>query len=100
MDDEAQPQGVPDIVQFVPFNAHCKSSVDLSSATLQEIPQQLVNYFQRNGIQPLAPIQPTDEDIVVEMEEEEIDLSLNFSDNGSIAVASGGVRTIDGFRTQ
>jgi len=100
LDDKAQPQGVPDIVQFVPFNAHCKSSVDLSSATLQEIPQQLVNYFQRNGIQPLAPIQPTDEDIVVEMEEEEIDLSLNFSDNGSIAVASGGVRTIDGFRTQ
>lgn len=91
LDDHSHPPGGRDIAQFVPFNQHCRSSVDLTSETLHEIPAQLTSYFQRNGIPPLAPIIRSDDDIVVVVEDEEIDLTLNFGDDGDIVVASGGV---------
>jgi Copine len=97
LDDHSQPPGTPDIAQFVKFNDHCQSSADLTSETLHEIPTQLVNYFQRNGIQPLPPIVRSDDDIVVDVEDEEIDLSLSFRDDGDIVVASGGVKAPDDF---
>jgi len=97
LDDHSQPPGTPDIAQFVQFNEHCRNSDDLSAATLHEIPTQLVSYFQRNGIQPLPAISREDEDIVVDMEEEDIDLSLDFRDDGDIVVASGGVKVQDTF---
>ena len=97
LDDHSQPPGTPDIAQFVQFNEHCRNSDDLSAATLHEIPTQLVSYFQRNGIQPLPAISRDDEDIVVDMEEEDIDLSLDFRDDGDIVVASGGVKVQDTF---
>merc|ERR1712070_11463 len=86
--DDASPSDM-DIAQFVPFNQYRDNSVSLSSQTLNEIPDQLVNYFQRNSIQPLPPVLRADEDIVVE-EEAEIDLSLDFGDDGEIVVAAGG----------
>lgn len=98
LDDHSHPPGGRDIAQFVPFNQHCRSSVDLTSETLHEIPAQLTSYFQRNGIPPLAPIIRSDDDIVVVVEDEEIDLTLNFGDDGDIVVASGGVsNTLDCF---
>eukprot|EP00547_Thalassionema_nitzschioides_P002057 CAMPEP_0194209022 /NCGR_PEP_ID=MMETSP0156-20130528/7294_1 /TAXON_ID=33649 /ORGANISM="Thalassionema nitzschioides, Strain L26-B" /LENGTH=570 /DNA_ID=CAMNT_0038936107 /DNA_START=4374 /DNA_END=6083 /DNA_ORIENTATION=+ len=87
--DDASPSHL-DIAQFVPFNQYRDSSVSLSAQTLNEIPDQLVNYFQRNSIQPLPPVVRADEDIVVEEEEAEIDLSLDFGDDGEIVVAAGG----------
>jgi hypothetical protein len=87
LDDLSKP-GKRDIVQFVPFNEHCRSAVDLSSTTLREIPDQLVGYFTKKGIVPLSAIEVQEEDIVVE-DEDEIDLSLDFEED-EIVVSGGG----------
>jgi len=76
----------PDIVQFVEFNAHRNDANSLTQATLHEIPDQLVGYFQRNGIQPSQSVQVSEEDIHVKVQEEEIDLSFNFEPGGNFAV--------------
>ena len=41
-----------DIVQFVPFREFRNDAFKLAKETLQEIPGQLVDYFQKRGIQP------------------------------------------------
>jgi len=78
-----------DILQFVEFNAHKNDANSLTQATLNEIPDQLVGYFQRNGIQPPPPVQVAEEEIQVEAQEEEIDLNFNFRSNGNISVSGG-----------
>jgi len=81
----------PDICQFVEFNRHKHDGNSLTAATLQELPDQMVSYFQRNGIEPNPPTQIEEEDIVVGPAEEEIDLSLDFGDGeGDIVVGGGG----------
>lgn len=85
LDDRA---GKRDIAQFVEFNKHSASSADLSSATLREIPTQLVGYFQSKGIQPNPPIQAKEAEIVVE-DEDEIDLSIDIGEE-EIVVTGGG----------
>eukprot|EP00522_Entomoneis_paludosa_P012126 CAMPEP_0172447842 /NCGR_PEP_ID=MMETSP1065-20121228/7025_1 /TAXON_ID=265537 /ORGANISM="Amphiprora paludosa, Strain CCMP125" /LENGTH=575 /DNA_ID=CAMNT_0013199213 /DNA_START=83 /DNA_END=1810 /DNA_ORIENTATION=+ len=95
LDGHAKP-GERDIAQFVPFNKFSHSSSELTQQTLREIPDQLVQHFQSRGIAPLPPVQTDDEEIVVEPEEEEIDLSLDFED-GDIKVAGGGAGFVDGF---
>jgi hypothetical protein len=91
-DFAAQNSGQRDIAQFVQFNKHCANSQDLSSTTLREIPDQLVGYFQKMGIAPLPPVTALDEEIVVEAQEEEIDLSLDFGsgEDEEIVVAGSG----------
>ncbi|KAF4703756.1 hypothetical protein FOZ63_013828, partial [Perkinsus olseni] len=45
-----------DIVQFVPFDEFKgKSNRELAIATLEEVPREVVNYFQKRGIQPMKP---------------------------------------------
>jgi len=88
--DDGQAAGRPDIAQFVQFNAHSHNPQSLTSATLEEIPDQLVGYFSRMGISPLSQQRLTEDEIVVG-EEEEIDLSLNFGADGEISVAAGGL---------
>jgi hypothetical protein len=89
LDDAAREQ--PDIVQFVEFNRHRHDFNSLTAATLQELPDQLVAYFQRNGIDPLPPVKVEEEDIAVGPAEEEIDLTLDFgSGEGDIVVGGGG----------
>uniref|UniRef100_A0A7S1CXA8 C2 domain-containing protein n=1 Tax=Cyclophora tenuis TaxID=216820 RepID=A0A7S1CXA8_CYCTE len=88
--DDSQPPST-DIAQFVAFNRHAHSPHSLTSETLREIPDQLVRYFQSHGIQPLPPVRRSDGDIVVEPEnEDEIDLSLGFGEEGDVYVAGGG----------
>eukprot|EP00525_Craspedostauros_australis_P007952 CAMPEP_0198114404 /NCGR_PEP_ID=MMETSP1442-20131203/5802_1 /TAXON_ID= /ORGANISM="Craspedostauros australis, Strain CCMP3328" /LENGTH=452 /DNA_ID=CAMNT_0043771709 /DNA_START=34 /DNA_END=1392 /DNA_ORIENTATION=+ len=86
--DDSQSLGERDIAQFVPFNEHCNSPADLSAATLQEIPEQLVSYFQKHDIQPRDQMTVEDEEIIIEPEDE-IDLSLDFGDQ-EIVVSGGG----------
>jgi len=95
LDDSSS--GDTDIAQFVPFNNVSRNSVELTSQTLREIPAQLVNYFQKNNIPPLAPIHCEEEEIVIEdEEEEEINLSMDFS-GGMPRVAGGGSDFASGF---
>ena len=91
--DDANASSRRDIAQFVEFNKHSTSSVSLSSATLQEIPHQVVSYFQSKGVQPHAAVTVEEADIVVEEQEEEIDLSLDIGE-GDIKVSGGGVTAV------
>jgi len=89
LDDSARDK--PDICQFVEFNRHKHDFNSLTAATLHELPDQLVAYFQRNGIDPNPPVQVEEEDIVVGPAEEEIDLTLDFGGGeGDIVVGGGG----------
>jgi hypothetical protein len=87
--------GKRDIVRFVEFNRHSQCSHSLTIETLNEIPDQLTQYFTSVGIRPNPPIERRDSSIVVDAEEE-IDLSLNF-DEDEIVVARGGDHFVDGF---
>lgn len=76
-----------DIAQFVAFNEHSDCPTSLTGVTLREIPDQLVSHFKRREIAPLSPVELEEEEIVVDdEEEEEIDLSLDFADEGDIVV--------------
>lgn len=86
LDDQA---GDIDIAQFVEFEKHKHNCTSLTSATLDEIPNQLERYFQRNGIMPNPPTVVEEDEIVVQGEEEEIDLTIDFSENGNVAVGKG-----------
>jgi flavin-binding protein dodecin len=88
--------GKRDIVQFVEFNKHKHDSTSLTSATLQEIPQQLSGFFQSRGIGPLPPMSRTDSTISVGEAEQEIDLSLDIREN-DVYVKSGGDDFVNGF---
>lgn len=94
--DDAAGHGKRDIAQFVQFNKHAHSSVSLTSSTLEEIPDQLVEYFTRANIPPHPPLQRTPSKIIVEDEEEEIDLSLDITEE-EIVVTGGGDGFVDGF---
>lgn len=98
LDNSANGKLNRDNVQFVNFNQHAHSSHSLTQATLADIPQQLVEYFQRLNIQPLSPVFRGNDslanlDNIPECEEvEEIALSFNAGNDDSIVVMGG-----DGF---
>jgi Copine/C2 domain len=76
-----------DIVQFVPFSQHAHDRSSLTRATLEEIPDQMVDYFTSRGITPLPPI--TTSQISLNAEDptdEDIDLSLDVSPDGEISL--------------
>ena len=96
--DDAPEKFGRDMVQFVEFNKYSENSSALTSHTLREIPDQLVSYFQANGIDPLPPVEVEEEEIVVEaeVEEEEIGLTLDV-DEEEIVVSGGGVNVYNAF---
>lgn len=77
-----------DIVQFVEFEAHKHSKTSLTRATLEEIPQQLVDFFYNNGIKPLPKLTQSKLNLVPEEhnEETDIDLSLDIDAEGEITL--------------
>jgi len=94
LDDSGSPT---DIVQFVEFNRHRHDPNSLTVATLSEIPDQLVSYFQRNNIPPPPPVQVQEQDIPVVAQEEEIDLNFNFDANGNPAYGGGGYTPVQSY---
>lgn len=84
LDDQA---GDIDIAQFVEFEKHKHCTDSLTSATLDEIPSQLEKYFLRNHIMPNPPIMVNEDEIVVQPEDEEIDLTIDFGENGTLGIA-------------
>ena len=76
-----------DIVQFVEFRRHEFDKMSLTRATLDEIPHQLVQFFHARGIMPQPDTNFSTSKIVVEdvnPNEEEIDLSMDYSSEGEI----------------
>jgi len=53
LDDFAHEAQIRDICQFVEFRQHADSKTSLTRATMEEIPQQLVDYFQVRGMEPM-----------------------------------------------
>ena len=96
LDDFATKGSKRDIAQFVQFNQHSSNSVALTSETLREIPDQLVQYFQRNNIAPLPPLQRTSSTMSIGEVEDEIDLSLDVQED-EIVILGGGDGFVDGF---
>lgn len=89
LDDFEQRSGMNrDIVQFVEFNAHQFDKTSLTRATLEEIPDQLVQFFYQRGIMPQPERNFSESKIVVEdyNEEVDIDLSMNYQDDGEIVL--------------
>eukprot|EP00977_Amphora_coffeiformis_P010847 scaffold2541_cov175-Amphora_coffeaeformis.AAC.3 len=90
--DEALKEHGCDMVNFVHFNKYRNNSRALTSATLKKIPDQLVNFFQGKGIEPLSPVQINEEDLEVdevEGEEEAMELSFIQNDDGVEVTGDG-----------
>ena len=78
-----------DIVQFVEFRNHEHDKMALTRATLDEIPDQLVNFFLARGIMPRPDANFSSSNIVVDDvndNEEEIDLSMDYNSDGEIVL--------------
>ena len=86
-----------DIVQFVEFNRHQHDRTALTRETLDEIPDQLVDFFYGHNIMPLPPT--TGSKINIEVEDynsdEDISLDMNESADGEIRLADPGQATWD-----
>ena len=92
LDDFMNEQGGRDICQFVEFQLYEANKIHLSQATLEEIPDQVVGYFQSHNIMPLPALTGSKLNIVSEEydQAEDLDLSLHFGEEGEINLASGG----------
>jgi len=84
----ANDPSVRDIVQFVQFSHHAHDKSSLTQATLEEIPDQLVDYFYSQGIKPLPPISGSQLSLYPEeATDEDIDLSMDIGEDGEINLA-------------
>jgi hypothetical protein len=81
-----------DICQFVEFSRHASNKISLTQATLDEIPDQLVEYFVSHGITPLPAIRGSTVNVLADEhnEEEDIDLNVEFTEEGEICLADYG----------
>lgn len=78
-----------DICQFVEFSRHTSNKMALTQATLDEIPDQLVDYFTSRDIKPLPAITGSRVNVLASEhnEKQDIDLNLDFNDEGEIDLA-------------
>jgi hypothetical protein len=78
-----------DIVQFVEFRHHEFDKMSLTRATLDEIPNQLVQFFHTRGIMPQPDTNFSTSKIVVgdvNPNEEEVDLSMDYDSDGEVVL--------------
>jgi Copine/C2 domain len=76
-----------DFVQFVEFSKH-SDRTSLTNETLHEIPNQLANFFDSKGIPPGKAIVVEEADIVVEDQEEDIDLSIDVTEQDIVVTGT------------
>jgi hypothetical protein len=86
-----------DIVQFVEFSRHKHDKETLTRETLDEIPDQLVEYFYRNRIMPLPPVSGSKLSINPESHnpDEDIDLTLSINSEGEVNLSKPAEATWD-----
>jgi len=92
LDDFQAPPPARDIAQFVQFNKHAHNKSSLTAATLEEVPDQLVNYFTSRNIQPIPMMSVSHLNVTPDPydEETDIDLSLDFKGEDEITLNGGG----------
>lgn len=92
LDDFQKQEGgrTRDIVQFVEFSRHKYDKEALTRETLDEIPDQLVDYFHGNGIMPLPPSSGSKLNINVDAynADEDIDLAMSINSEGEINLSN------------
>lgn len=81
--------GGRDIVQFVPFSQHMHDRSSLTRATLDELPDQLVEYFFSRNILPMAPLRQSQLNLMEgdDPTDEDIDLTIEVNPDGEISLA-------------
>mmetsp|Transcript_12511 Transcript_12511/g.29865 ORF Transcript_12511/g.29865 Transcript_12511/m.29865 type:complete len:906 (+) Transcript_12511:110-2827(+) len=96
-DFHMQDDSVRDIVQFVEFNKHRDNKQNLTQETLDEIPDQLVDYFLGQGIMPLPPIADSRASIVPEEfnSNRDIDLDIHERSNGDLELRTSSMARFD-----
>jgi hypothetical protein len=99
LDDFQRDEGgtTRDIVQFVEFSRHRDNRQALTRETLDEIPDQLVNYFHSNGIMPLPPASGSKLNIFEEdyNEDQDVDLNMDINEAGEIVLKDTAQATWD-----
>jgi Copine len=78
-------RGYRDICQFVPFSKYRDSKSALATATLEEIPDQLVDYYFGKGIKPMPAVNNNDTILnhCCSMHDEEpVTLNIDFTPDG------------------
>lgn len=85
-----------DMVKFVHFEKYRDNVYALTDATLSELPEQLVDYFQSRGMDPLPPVEVKAEDLEAELEDGDIDLGDSY-DADEVRVTHGGVNEFEAF---
>ncbi|CAJ1930913.1 unnamed protein product [Cylindrotheca closterium] len=88
---------VRDIVQFVEFNKHRDNRQHLTQETLDEIPDQLVDYFLGEGIMPLPPISDNRMSIMPEdfNSSRDVDLDIRERSNGDLELRNSSMARFD-----
>lgn len=85
-----------DIVQFVEFNKHRDNRQRLTQETLDEIPDQLVDYFLGQGIQPSPPIENRQSILPDDFNERrDIDLDIQEDSNGDLELRNSSMARYD-----
>ena len=82
--------GGRDIVQFVPFSQHMHDRSSLTRATLEELPDQMVDYFTSRNILPFPPIRGSQLNLLEgeDPTDEDIDLTIEVNPDGEISLAN------------
>jgi len=90
LDDFAKAEKVRDTTQFVEFNVHAHSRASLCKACLEEIPEQVVDYFTSRHIKPLPSkgLAKTFTDFLDD-NEEEIDVQIDMDDDNEPVISGG-----------
>lgn len=99
LDDFQKQEGghTRDIVQFVEFSRHSHDRTALTRETLDEIPDQMVNYFYQNNIMPLPPVSGSKINIYAEdyNSEEDISLEITETETGEVRLCNPAQATWD-----
>mmetsp|Transcript_54596 Transcript_54596/g.65700 ORF Transcript_54596/g.65700 Transcript_54596/m.65700 type:complete len:187 (+) Transcript_54596:2065-2625(+) len=93
LDDMELQAPARDITQFVEFNKHRNDKSSLTASTLDEIPNQLVDYFVSREIMPSRMPRRELGSIAVEpynaANDDEIELEIEYDDDGKMNITNG-----------
>ena len=88
-DFQSNGHGGRDICQFVEFSRHQHDKRGLTKETLDEIPDQLVDFFFSKGIMPLPGMTGSQISLNPSLaDEEDIDLNIDINTEGEISLAN------------
>ena len=79
-----------DMAQFVHFNRFQKHSQEFTREALQEVPQQMVDFFYRRGILPDGPEKTPESKVHILPVEDEIPIEIAWDHSDQPFVKSGG----------